>query len=372
MNDHDFEEQRLLNALDDNNTQHNQQRYNFNFDDSIFNNNNLRSNERSHSHSHNRQHIFPDPTQSYEPYDLEPRPISGNVSTGSLSPEEFLENFELNDDSSNASTNTMQSVDDSYPELETALQPAKKLSRCITHTEKEDIKPDVVASKSAPTHQRSKSAPSRSPVENSDAEVPFRVNEPSEADILCGQSRVCANHPGNKFFQSVLDDFAYRYERATSKQEKMCMTKEIVSRIHNNRGRFLKQKKDGTWEEISTVAARDKVSHALRTKVAGWKRNQEQQRRGSVTPPPGRRSSMSRSSIRSQRRRSSSNPDLIPIPFDGEEASEEQVLSGLMKSQKEIFATMNSLMKCNNYQLPSSHRHSYPTYHGNNYYRMER
>merc|ERR1712207_139559 len=53
-------------------------------------------------------------------------------------------------------------------------------------------------------------------------------------------------------------------------------TKEIVSRIHNNQGRFLKQKKDGMWEEISTVAARDKVSHALRTKVAGWKRNQEQ------------------------------------------------------------------------------------------------
>merc|ERR1712025_1417205 len=165
------------------------------------------------------------------------------------------------------------------------------------------------------------------------------------------------------------------------KQEKMCMTKEIVSRIHNNRGRFLKQKKDGVWEEISTVAARDKVSHALRTKVAAWKRNKKEQqsRRGSVTPPPGRRSSMSRDSIRSQRRRSSSNPDLIPIPIDGDEASEEFVLSGLMKSQQEIFATMNSLMRGNNggsinnnYQLPSGHRNSFHTYQGNNHYRMQR
>jgi len=365
MNDFDFEEQRLLNALGDN-TQYKQQQYNFNFDDSIINNNNHRSNDRSHSRNNyqnnNNEYNIPEPTKIYEPYDLEPRPISGNVSIGSLSPEEFLENFELNDDSSNASTNTMvtdASNDDNSSESNTVTN----LTRKITLGEKEDSKPDIVASKSSPS------------VVSNDEEVPYRAKSPTEADILCGQSRVCANHPGNQFFQSVLDEFAYRYDLATSKQEKMCMTKEIVSRVHTRGGHFLKQKKDGMWEEISTVAARDKVSHALRTKVAGWKRNKKQEQRGSITPPPGRRSSMSRGSIRSYRRRSSS--DIVPIPLDGNEATAEQVLSGLMKSQKEIFATMNSLMRGNtggnnNYQQPSNHRHSFSTYQGNNHYRMER
>merc|ERR1740138_939022 len=67
----------------------------------------------------------------------------------------------------------------------------------------------------------------------------------------------------------------------------MMMTKEIVACINNTGGRFLKYNKTkttetengnvGMWEEISNVAARDKVSHALRTKVASWKRQQQQQ-----------------------------------------------------------------------------------------------
>merc|ERR1712176_284350 len=94
-------------------------------------------------------------------------------------------------------------------------------------------------------------------------------------------------------------------------QEKMCMTKEIVSKIHNSGGRFLRLK-NKMWEEISTVAARDKVSHALRTKAASRKRRQEQilqsdNRRGYLPPssPTSRKSrspSLSRSSIRQHRR----------------------------------------------------------------------
>merc|ERR1712017_41135 len=109
-----------------------------------------------------------------------------------------------------------------------------------------------------------------------DGNTPYRVEVPTNSDILCGQSRVCASHPGNRTFQNVLDQFAHQYDNATSKQEKMCMTKEVVRIIQvDNGGRFLKFK-DGMWEEISIVAARDKVSHALRTKVASWKRQSKQ------------------------------------------------------------------------------------------------
>merc|ERR1712166_1063066 len=98
-------------------------------------------------------------------------------------------------------------------------------------------------------------------------DVAIRVEIPNGYDILCGQSRICASHTGNKRFQTVLDTYATRYDSATSKQEKMIMTKEIVACIHNSNGRFLKYKnssnnKDigGIWEEISNVAARESLT----------------------------------------------------------------------------------------------------------------
>ena len=433
MNDHDVEEKLLLNALNDNNNQYNQQQYNFNLHDNYSSNNNHYHQEQQHFDRGNnyRQHDLTLPEQSYEPYDLEPNPTSSSVSTGSMSPEEFLENFEL---FGGSSSNDNNDIDDDYT---MATDVPNHLSRNVSFNEKERKRnnqtKDNREASSMPNklttttnqHRRSKS-PAVSVASTTDgdaAAAPYRVGEPTANDILCGQSRVCANHPGNRFFQQVLDDFAYRYNAASSKQEKMCMTKAIVATIHDHNGRFLKQtKKDGVWEEISTVAARDKVSHALRTKVASWKRNQQQQqqqqqrqqgRRASVTPPRGsgrgsRRPSMSRSSIHDyhdhhhhhhHRRRSSSRSvascpepspsDFAPIPtFESHDS--ESILTGLMKSQKEIYATMNSLLadnnsgssssnNNNNYNNTSSssnhhhhHRRSLPPHPGNHHYRMER
>lgn len=101
---------------------------------------------------------------------------------------------------------------------------------------------------------------------------------PTKYDVLCGQSRTCADHPGNQRFQAVLDMYVTKYQQATSKQEKMAITKETVQIINNSSGRFLKyDKNDNEWQEISTVMARDKVSHALRTKVAASLRKKKSQ-----------------------------------------------------------------------------------------------
>ena len=80
---------------------------------------------------------------------------------------------------------------------------------------------------------------------------------------------------GNQRLQVVLDMYTARYNDA-SKKERMAITKDIVACIHNSSGRFLQFKiEDGMWEEISNTAARDKVSHALRTKIKhNKKRNQ--------------------------------------------------------------------------------------------------
>lgn len=413
MNDNDFEEKQLLNALDGNQIEYRQQHYNFDYQ--LNNNNNHRSDYRGHGRNHYQEQHFDiepnqcqydrsEPVQSIEPYDFDPNSSSSShVSTGSMAAEEFLEEFldDNNKNNNDQQPNTMSTndnVDDRYP-----TKPDKKLMRKITfcnisNNNKRNLnhkvsKPNDASATSKPTHRRSKSAASTESCSNGDdADTPFRVDEPTTADILCGQSRVCANHPGNRFFQSVLDEYAYRYDLASSKQAKMCMTKEIVAQVHENLGHFLKQKKDGMWEEISTVAARDKVSHALRTKVASWKRTQQQQnqkqqqsqRRGSVTPPRGTRRRMSHSSIQSPRRRSSnpettsspSSTDIAPIPFDGHEASD-AILSGLMKSQKDYFATMNTLLSSNSSHNRGSSNHpnrghSFPTYPSNHHHGMQR
>merc|ERR1712194_408118 len=186
-----------------------------------------------------------------------------------------------------------------------------------------------------------------------------RVKFPTECDILCGQSRICASHVGNTRFQAVLDTYTTRYDNATSKQEKMMITKEIVACIHNSGGRFLKFKNyDGMWEEITNVAARDKVSHALRTKAASWKRHQHQQRLqeedgnndscgGGVSCSNGGRRSSMPNGLRRQRKKGggrSQGSCSLSIASDTSDGGSDSaaVLNDLMKAQREIFATLTT------------------------------
>lgn len=163
-------------------------------------------------------------------------------------------------------------------------------------------------------------------------------------DVLCGQSRACANHSGNKRFQNVLDLYAPKYNAVSSKQEKMALTKEIVSCISASGGRFLRYK-NGEWQEISDVTARDKVSHALRTKVASWKRQQDQDKSESSTPSPkGKRAShrgrRTASSPRRRRSSSSCTSDIATNSFDSNDTTSNSLIEDLLKTQREIFANL--------------------------------
>mmetsp|Transcript_13440 Transcript_13440/g.15321 ORF Transcript_13440/g.15321 Transcript_13440/m.15321 type:complete len:200 (-) Transcript_13440:480-1079(-) len=139
----------------------------------------------------------------------------------------------------------------------------------------------------------------------------------------------------------------------------MMTTKEIVACIHNSGGRFLKFKNDdGMWEEISNVAARDKVSHALRTKAASWKRHQHQQLLqekegnndscggGVSRDNGGRRSSMPNGLRRQRKRGGGRSQGSFSFSFasntsDGGNDSA-AVVNDLMKAQREIFATLTT------------------------------
>lgn len=88
--------------------------------------------------------------------------------------------------------------------------------------------------------------------------------EPTEMDVLCSKDKSVAKNPGNVIFRERIESGTTLYHGATSKQDKMKITRDIVTLMHANYGsRFLKQHGKG-WVEINNQMARDKVSHALR------------------------------------------------------------------------------------------------------------
>ena len=91
------------------------------------------------------------------------------------------------------------------------------------------------------------------------------IAEPTQSDVLCGKDTTLARHPGNQLFREKIQTELPHYLKARSKQDKMKITKSIVQFITvKQRSRFLKLKGNGSWVEIDSQAARDKVSHALR------------------------------------------------------------------------------------------------------------
>jgi hypothetical protein len=288
---------------------------------------------------------------------------SGTVATASMMSEEDMDDLSFLDD------DAMNIVNHPSSAIEEEQEPAHPAYYTpVTYDQKPQLKQtqrsDVPVRKVTPTKSKPATSPKKMKAasaakdqlqqddDNNSNGEPVRVGVPSKFDILCGQSRICASHTGNRRFQVVLDIYAPKYDTATSKQEKMTMTKEIVSCIHQAGGRFLKYT-DGQWEEISNVTARDKVSHALRTKVTSWKRQQQEMekcaassgvnRRSSTGPKPSHR----RGSIRKSRRSSESSiatsaSDIVTTSFDGNDSASANVMNELIKAQREIFANLTS------------------------------
>jgi hypothetical protein len=304
---------------------------------------------------------------------------SGTVATASMMSEEDMDDLSFLDDDAMGIVNTAEQQQYYHHQQ---YQP--HYTPAMYDDQKSQAKPTVTATATTPTEipveatpSKTKPATTSSPKKKGATSVttatkdesqeestetkknggPVRVGVPSKFDILCGQSRICASHTGNRRFQVVLDIYAPKYDGATSKQEKMMITKEIVSCIHQAGGRFLKYT-DGQWEEISNVTARDKVSHALRTKVASWKRQQQEQEKTASSSGNNRRSSTGSSKpshrkgggvggIRKSRRTSdssilSSASDIVATSFDGNDSASANVMTELIKAQREIFATLTS------------------------------
>lgn len=364
MNDIDFEEKLLLSSLHHQTIQHQPLNLPENYITytSSENRQNRYNDYDKHRRDYNKQHYRTEPSYTNDNHNL--------VTTVSMSTDEdMLDDFELNFEGDQPNivdtSNTIQSNNNTLLDHTADTATVVTLKSTVPKSSDEKnfvVTPELPRNITMDTHQLStmtasakskqtrqkqrKTSPSRK--KKIKDEPSTRVEVPKNEDILCGQSRVCASHSGNQTFQQILGDYVHRYDIATSKQEKMQMTKAVVSIIHESGGRFLKYK-DGMWEEISTVAARDKVSHALRTKVSSWKRQHQQLLQKEKDPfAPPKRTSLSRQS----RKRSIRDVGASPTPFEQESSK----FNSLLQSQQANFANMTTPAVS-----PSRHhvRHSY-------------
>eukprot|EP00934_Nitzschia_sp_Nitz4_P001669 Nitzschia sp. Nitz4//scaffold83_size84149//45259//46973//NITZ4_005174-RA/size84149-processed-gene-0.97-mRNA-1//-1//CDS//3329558947//1669//frame0 len=88
---------------------------------------------------------------------------------------------------------------------------------------------------------------------------------PRSQDVLFGKTAKALNNPGNLRAHQLVNEYFEEYEKGF-KPEKTRIANQIVTKIQELGGRFLKKSKVGlgTWEVVSDVAAREKVSHWLR------------------------------------------------------------------------------------------------------------
>ena len=377
MNDFDFEEKQLLSSLHHRHIQPlNLPGPNDYFNTGYHNEHHQYTDDRNHRQYTNKQYHRMGPSYTNTDNNNNNNNNNNLATTVSMSTEDdLLDNFELDFEGDQTeivdsihNSNITTDIDIEHTETATVVS---LRSSGIKMEENSVFTPELPRNISLDTQQVSaaattiaklkqrkqrKPSPSRSgktnDTKNDDNTPSARVAIPKSEDILCGQSRICASHPGNQTFQRVLGDYAHTYDIATSKQEKMHMTKAIVLTIHDSGGRFLKFR-EGMWEEISTVAARDKVSHALRTKVNSWKRQHKQLLKKDSDPfAPPKRTSLSRHCRKRSIRDSSSSP----VPFD-ERQQESSKFSDLLRSQQTNFANMTTTPE----ERKSGHhvRHSY-------------
>eukprot|EP00977_Amphora_coffeiformis_P015328 scaffold4510_cov183-Amphora_coffeaeformis.AAC.13 len=192
------------------------------------------------------------------------------------------------------------------------------------------------------------------------------VTEPTEMDILCSKDKSVAKHPGNLVFRERIEQGTADYSTAVSKQEKMKITRDIVTFMQQNYGsRFLKQKGDA-WVEINNQMARDKVSHALRfaAKNANGGANNSTTTNNKKKSKMTRQRSMSSQSLESSHSSQSSvvsEEQLVPIktadvgaaPLPSIFTRQQNILANMQKTNNSGSSEWDGIIDFNQFQTMS-------------------
>jgi hypothetical protein len=102
---------------------------------------------------------------------------------------------------------------------------------------------------------------------NEATELNGRIENPTEQDVLLGRGRPFQVFPGNLRLARITDELLSRYQ-AMRVGEKGVVADEVIRRIRDTGGRFLKRADDGeTWVEVIDAVSRDKTSQGFQTLI---------------------------------------------------------------------------------------------------------
>lgn len=97
------------------------------------------------------------------------------------------------------------------------------------------------------------------------------VLKPTEQDVLLGRGAGCWNHAGNQAFRELVGGYLKAYNDAILRIEKSNIVSEILKKVQERGGRFLKKdptKKEAKWYVVEKRQAIEKIGHAIRDKMA--------------------------------------------------------------------------------------------------------
>lgn len=91
---------------------------------------------------------------------------------------------------------------------------------------------------------------------------------PRPHDVICARGKKAFNHPGNKYFRTLVQRNTPRYAKVTSKIERSIIVTEIIDEIRSNKGcGFVKF--DGTvWVDVGELLAREKAGQLFRNSLS--------------------------------------------------------------------------------------------------------
>ena len=87
---------------------------------------------------------------------------------------------------------------------------------------------------------------------------------PSRMDVLFGRGTPLQSHVGNMRLIDLIEEDLEKYFSSSKKAGKAAVVNSLIKTINNEGGRFLKQSRDGVWEEVDDSSAFDKVGHGFR------------------------------------------------------------------------------------------------------------
>ena len=97
-------------------------------------------------------------------------------------------------------------------------------------------------------------------------------SEITDFDVICERGGKSNRHVGTKRYRGMVEKYKPKYQSMTAKIEKTNLSREIIAKIHESNGRFLKRdEQTGQFYVLCKVETTKKVSQALREKkVLKW------------------------------------------------------------------------------------------------------